>query len=331
MSNLLSILIPTYNRVYKLKKNLEDLIIYINNLSINKEIEIVISNNFSSDDTDIIVQECIDKNKNIYMKLYNQEKNIGLEKNAVYCLEKANGKYVMYIGDDDYISEEYLSKVISYIKDNKNISCIIPSFCEIDMNFNKIYNENGNLKGRDLNTPTKLYSNKFSDIIKILDKGHQLSGLVFLKKDTLEAYESNKVSNIYLFIYFLGFNSLRGNTVHLTDYPVKVTQGNTKDWNYGDDGLIDQMLKNTKYLFKNNYIKRFIAEIFILRHQSWRYTMSVKRNIYRFYRKVIKSSNITILTKITLLGIFIPVKSIKLIFRKIFFRFKSKSRSKSGS
>jgi glycosyltransferase involved in cell wall biosynthesis len=111
---LLTILIPTYNRVNDLLYNLRLLepIIIKNNLKY--KIAILISDNNSSDSTGQIVSEYL-KTSELEIRLFNQTENIGLEKNALFCLAKATSEYIMYLSDDDYVREEYVCTVINTI------------------------------------------------------------------------------------------------------------------------------------------------------------------------------------------------------------------------
>src|SRR5882762_7180605 len=104
---LLSILIPTYNRCSFFLKNLYILRECILGSSMSKDVEIIISNNCSTDKTDEAVTEFQSKRLDVHCNYFLQSKNIGLEKNALFVLSKAKGMYVMYVGDDDYIDYEY--------------------------------------------------------------------------------------------------------------------------------------------------------------------------------------------------------------------------------
>ena len=73
---LLSILIPTFNRSYFLMKNLKELSSMIIKFDLLNNIQIIISNNNSSDDTSDKIQNFILENKKINIKLFDQKKTI---------------------------------------------------------------------------------------------------------------------------------------------------------------------------------------------------------------------------------------------------------------
>ena len=70
-------------------------------IGINDPIEIIVSDNFSTDDTLNIISEYTAHPRFILIK---QSKNEGPIKNGIDIIKKyANGKFCWYVGDDDYI------------------------------------------------------------------------------------------------------------------------------------------------------------------------------------------------------------------------------------
>ena len=82
---MIEILIPTYNRAGELIKN----ILHINQLIENEELRgkfrLIISNNASTDNTEAEL-EAVKAKVNLEMIVFKQNKNICLEKNAVFTL-----------------------------------------------------------------------------------------------------------------------------------------------------------------------------------------------------------------------------------------------------
>lgn len=136
MKKNLSILVPTYNRIISLKNNIKKLENIITNLNIQKYVKVIISDNFSEDHTYLEIKKII-RTLNIDVELYQQIENIGLEKNALFTLKKSKSDFSMFLGDDDYISEEFLHKVFQYIQ-NSEVTCILPNFYPINKNFQKL-------------------------------------------------------------------------------------------------------------------------------------------------------------------------------------------------
>ncbi len=98
---LVSIGIPTYNRANSyLKQALKSAV-----NQTYKNIEIIVSDNCSSDDTESVVKEFNDPR----IRYYRQEKNIGSLNNCNLCLEQSQGKYFLMLYDDDVVDEDFLS------------------------------------------------------------------------------------------------------------------------------------------------------------------------------------------------------------------------------
>ena len=104
---VLSIIIPTFNRVDAIMQNVIELTGFIRELKAEKYVSILISDNCSTDNTFHSLSIFKERNQDILIQIYKQDANIGLEKNALFVLERAESEFVMYLGDDDYISKEY--------------------------------------------------------------------------------------------------------------------------------------------------------------------------------------------------------------------------------
>lgn len=108
----LTIAIPTYNRSLFLEQSLER--IYHQIKGYEYDIELLVSDNCSSDNTEQIVQKFISKGMPL---IYNRnDVNKGMDGNFVYCFKNATAKYVWILGDDDYLVDAVISKILSILK-----------------------------------------------------------------------------------------------------------------------------------------------------------------------------------------------------------------------
>lgn len=292
----LSILIPTYNRAPFLLKNLKMLSDYIRKGTLQEEIEIVVSNNKSTDNTDEKVIQFQNKNTDIQLQYFTQDENIGLEKNALFVLRQAKGEYVMYLGDDDYIEEDYLFNSFSHITSFSSTYVIIPNFIPINIDGIQIG------RGRDDHQKSKLYLAGFNNCLENSWRGHQLSGLILKRGNLYSTYTNNKVGNLYPFIYFVSYLCLHGNTYHFTEFPVKVTQPGQekKDWNYGKDGLFNEIFDNYKKLPISVFQKTKL-QIKIYKQQPDRFWMYKKKGLNFFiiaFFSILFSQNSTLFFKL---------------------------------
>ncbi len=110
---LLTIAIPTYNRASCLDLCLSRIVKQTRDFG--SIVEILVSNNDSTDNTDEVVSKYITSGSLIYY-LKNAE-NIGSDRNLLQCFLKANGKYVLVMGDDDILLDGALEKVMGILRE----------------------------------------------------------------------------------------------------------------------------------------------------------------------------------------------------------------------
>jgi abequosyltransferase len=104
---LLTIAIPTYNRSAFLDLCLRQITNQWRGME--QDVEVMVSNNHSSDDTEKIVQAYIARSFPI--KYLSNDTNIGAERNLVQCFRAASGRYVLIFSDDDVLLDGALQKI----------------------------------------------------------------------------------------------------------------------------------------------------------------------------------------------------------------------------
>lgn len=109
----LSIAIPTYNRGIFLQENLSRVLKQV--VGFENEIEILVSDNCSSDNTQSIIQDLIYLGAPI---IYNRNnENIGMDGNFIYCFKNASAKYVWLLSDDDHLVEGSIPRIVNLLKE----------------------------------------------------------------------------------------------------------------------------------------------------------------------------------------------------------------------
>lgn len=120
---ILTIAIPTYNRSKYLLECLNSIV-----PQINKNVELIISDNASQDNTKEVIEEYI--NKYPFIKYYRNKKNMGMDNNFLNCLRRASGDYVHIMSDDDIMLPNCINEIIRYINIYKDISLISLNDCK---------------------------------------------------------------------------------------------------------------------------------------------------------------------------------------------------------
>lgn len=109
----LTIAIPTYNRAICLGRAINSAL-----AQTDVNIEILVLDNASTDDTEAVMTIYLDNPAVVY---YRNNLNIGATANYNQCLDRARGEYFMILGDDDWLAPNYAKVLIDTIKKNNQI------------------------------------------------------------------------------------------------------------------------------------------------------------------------------------------------------------------
>ena len=115
--------IPTYNRAAMLRRAIES--------ALGQDypaIEVIISDNASTDETQDICQEFTKKDDRVtYIR---QAANIGAVANFSEVLKRATCEYFMWLGDDDWVDPIYISHCVSVLIDDPDMALVsgVPAY-----------------------------------------------------------------------------------------------------------------------------------------------------------------------------------------------------------
>lgn len=104
----LTIFVPVYNGEEFIWKALES-------IPKRKDIEILIINDCSTDQTEEIINEWKDQNKDLNIRIIKNETNLGLGAVKNIAFENAQGEYINELDCDDYLITEEYNKVIDLL------------------------------------------------------------------------------------------------------------------------------------------------------------------------------------------------------------------------
>lgn len=280
---VISICIPTYNRANALRQSLER---YINCIGFDDTVEIVISDNASTDDTRQVAMEFVSKYDNI--KYFRNEENIR-DSNFELALKRGTGKYLKLQNDTTLFNKDafvYMKDCISKSDEN------LPIFFTNDFIYTKF-------KGQEV-----INCNSFNDYVSSLSTyvtaiscfgvwKSQLEDIKDFTKYTkfllnqddwsYQLLEKHGECVLYNRHYYEGLPKKSGGyhwfQVHLDNY-YKIMQP------YIDKGLIsDSVVKqDKKYL-----LKHFIPElkyIYVYPINGWKFE---KKGTFRYLWKYYKN------------------------------------------
>lgn len=139
---LVSINIVTYNRCENFKKSLDSVI-----NQAYQNLEIIISDNNSNDNTEALCREYATKDSRI--RYFKHDENIGLTNNLNFASEKINGEYVLWLCDNETLNVDDVEKCIEFAAKH-------PEYTAIFFSANT-YNKNCELNQNNLNCRINKY------------------------------------------------------------------------------------------------------------------------------------------------------------------------------
>lgn len=111
---LVSIGIPTYNRAKSLARALDSAL-----TQRYQNIEILISDNASSDETENLCQRYVSLHGNIKYRRFHE--NLGPTENFRQVLKMSSGDFFMWLADDDFIEDNYVSECLNILLSHDDV------------------------------------------------------------------------------------------------------------------------------------------------------------------------------------------------------------------
>lgn len=195
MNDLISVIIPVYNT----QRYLKECILSVLNQTY-KNIEIILINDGSTDNSQSIIESFMKKYKNIILI---SNENQGVFISRLLGLKEAKGKYIMFLDSDDYIKKDAISILYERIKKDK-VDLVRCNLLEFDDQ--KVYYDNNDIVEGIYN---KDEFDKY--VYSLLFSGIYFNSLCrqLIKKDVLlKSYIKPKTNLKYAEDLFVQFNVL---------------------------------------------------------------------------------------------------------------------------
>jgi glycosyltransferase involved in cell wall biosynthesis len=119
-SPVISVCIPTYNRAARLQQIIDHLL-----RSSVAELEIVVSDDASTDDTPAVMATYADDPRIRYIR---QPENIGLWPNWNVVVKEAAAPLVFRLDDDDYVDDTFLERVVAFFDRHPDLICLFTGY-----------------------------------------------------------------------------------------------------------------------------------------------------------------------------------------------------------
>ena len=174
----ISVIIPVYNSSTYLRKCLDSVV----NQTL-KDIEIIVINDGSTDDSKNIIEEYLCKYKNI---IFIDQENKGIGKTRNIGIKKATGEYITFVDSDDYIKENMLEEYYKYAK-KQNFDLVIGSYIKKINNKEIIFENNKFKTGNVKTTPQILYLIEYGPWAKLYKREMLINNNIYF--DEKRKYE----------------------------------------------------------------------------------------------------------------------------------------------
>ena len=189
---LISICIPTYNRPLELKRTLESI-----DTTKYEDVDIVISENCSPKqaETREVVEDFKGKTK-FEVHYYENERNLGYDKNIRALVAKATGRFCMFFSDDDMFMPKAMDDFVEFVRQHKDCGYILRSY--------RNYRTDGSYQDFRYYSKDREFPAGKDTAIELFDKSVFLSGFTIrsdeAKKYVIEDLDGSLLYQLYLLL-----------------------------------------------------------------------------------------------------------------------------------
>lgn len=193
----ISVCIPAYNRHQFMEPLLNSILVQD-----YEGLDIIICEDVSPEREKIkqvVEQFIIDNNLNkSKIKYYENEKNLGYDKNFRELLEKATGEYCLFMGNDDILAVGAVEKVLNVVKEYPDVAVITRSY-------QWFFGEQTNIKDTvKYFSEDKIYFSGIDAIRFFFRRVGVLSGLVFKREEAQKLATDLFDGHLYYQMYLAG-------------------------------------------------------------------------------------------------------------------------------
>jgi abequosyltransferase len=267
---ILSICIPTYNRATLLKGLIENIIFEMDIFNITDDIQILVVDGNSEDNTSDIIYE-LRARKNI--KYFKRTERVGIDKDILKCVELADGKYCWLFSDDDRLTSGAISYLLDTLKEYENVTGCFCNRISYDFQMEKKVAEASGWPGKIFND-NRIFTDKSECFKHIgMDFGF-ISSQVVKRSEWQKVVECHDFGDLYFSYYLM---------VHIIG---KIMDNNFM-WLYIGKPLVKQRtgndsLLNVKGVMERQKIEHNSFENILLKHYD------ASNKVYKtFFKKMV--------------------------------------------
>ena len=290
---LVSVVMITYGHEKYIREAIEGVLMQEGDFNL----ELVIANDCSPDNTDVIISELLKSHsKADKIRYIKHKKNIGMMPNFIFALEQCNGNYIALCDGDDYWTDPYkLQKQVDFLEANPDY---VLSFHKI-----KILKPNGELVDDFITKVPENYETQ--ETLARLGNYIHTPSVVFRNviKEFPPEFSLSPIGDYFLYMLLSEYGKLKyfdeemavyryGVGIHSTHTQIKMAKANFKLFtlllSYFNNPKINQILLDRQLnAFDNleNLIRSEYAEAFVSHHVFFKALQSLQ-DPGKFWRKL---------------------------------------------
>ena len=290
---LVSIVMITYGHEKYIRQAIECILMQEGDF----DLELIIANDCSPDNTDVIISELLKSHsKADKIRYIKHKKNIGMMPNFIFALEQCNGNYIALCDGDDYWTDPYkLQKQVDFLEANPDY---VLSFHKI-----KILKPNGELVDDFITKVPENYETQ--ETLARLGNYIHTPSVVFRNviKEFPPEFSLSPIGDYFLYMLLSEYGKLKyfdeemavyryGVGIHSTHTQIKMAKANFKLFtlllSYFNNPKINQILLDRQLnAFDNleNLIRSEYREAFVSHHVFFKALQSLQ-DPGKFWRKL---------------------------------------------
>jgi glycosyltransferase involved in cell wall biosynthesis len=249
----LSIAIPTYNGSAYIQEALDSIISQLD--EINEEIEIVISDNASTDRTSEIIKEY--QKKKPYVKYFLNTENLGPDKNFDLAIRRSIGKHVWIFSDDDKFKPGSIKKVLDVTSKYPDLAAIFVNWSMYDDNMKKCITKHVFNKKKDI------FYEDADDFLFDLTLGPVFISSDIFNRQLYENLNTDRYFGTFWGQYATMIEIIRGHNAYFISEPYVMRRSGDPKWDKTSQWRIDiifTMLKTIRSFRVKGYGRKPINE-----------------------------------------------------------------------
>lgn len=218
---LITVAVPTYNSSITLKYCIDSILDQRTKLSNFFELEVIVSDNGSTDSTPEICSEYVRKYGGLF-RYYRHSDNIGYDKNIASLFQYSRGKFVKILCDDDALNPNAIEAHALVLNEHPEVDLILSNFDVFDRDFKNIIHSMQLNSGKD-----EIFRNSTKFLGAASHRYGQTSSLMFRKDAWNKICCQKAFGTMHIQVYMvLHMLMAESSSAYILNYPwIKVRTG----------------------------------------------------------------------------------------------------------